>query len=201
MRQLEINGKQIKIKTHKFEGKKSIEFYTNQIYKALSKIGVVKQYITINSNSTPFPFALVEWIINNQKFKFRSENQEDETKNMGAIAQAIQDDIRQITRGIKDINLVMRQYEFQTTPNKKKSILSFDDKTNTNQTFNMDDLKIDKIVNEKLDPKFEYLTKYPNQKIELLYLRLKEECMKKNMPNHPTFIALKIIRQQRGLKL
>lgn len=199
MREFEINGKRIKIKTHQFEGKQSLEFYTNQIYTALKKIGVSSEYININSNQE---YAEVIWIINQQTFKFRSDSQENETRNLGAIAQAILEDIRQITRGIKDIDLVMRQYETsQINLNKRKSILSFDDSSNSNDTFNIDDLKIDKIVDEKLDSKYEYLTKYPNQKIELLYLRLKEECIKKNMPNHPTFIALKIIRQQRGLKL
>lgn len=202
MQQFEINGKQIKIKTHKFEGKQSLEFYTNQIYTALKKIGVTKQFITISSKSEDESFAEVSWIINKQTFKFKSESQEDETKNLGAIAQAIQEDIRQITRGIKDIDLVMRQYEtdFSTTT-KRKSVLAFDDGENKEDTFNMNDLKIDKIIDEPLDKKYDYLLKYENHKIELLYLRLKEECIRKNMPDHPTFKALKIIRHQRGLKL
>lgn len=201
MQKFIVNGNEIRIKTHKFEGKQSLDFYINQIYTALKKIGVSQNYININSSSDSESFAEVEWRINGKSFKFKCDTQDSETCDMGAITQAIQEDIRQITRGIKDLDLVMMQYETSTIKSvKKKDLFSFENK-NSKDTFSVEDLKIDKVIDEKLDSKFEYLLKYDNDKIDILYIRLKEECFRKNMPDHPTFKALKIIRQKRGLKL
>ena len=105
-----INGKDIFIKSKSFEGTQNIEFYENQIYKTLNKIGIDKNYIKIITNDN---FAQVNWYINEQLFSFTCSTQENSTKNLGAISQAIQDDVRQITRGIKSIDLVMKQYEIK----------------------------------------------------------------------------------------
>lgn len=125
MNKININGKEIIIKTHVFEGNQTQEQYINQIYSALNKIGVTQKFITILSNDES---SKISWTINNQKFEFICSSQKEERLNLGAIAQAIQEDVRQIKRGIKDINLVMKQYiqEKENKNNfKKKGILSY----------------------------------------------------------------------------
>lgn len=160
MLRYKVNGKEIFIKPKSFEGTQNQEFYENQIFKSLSKIGIEKQFINIIIGENE---VRVIWIINQQKFEFVCSTQESPTKNLGAISQAIQDDIRQITRGIKTIDLVMKQYETNSKPLKKSNnLLNFESKEE--DKFNVEELKLDKKINEnkELDPKYEYLLKESN---------------------------------------
>jgi len=197
-----INGKDIYIKPKKFEGSQNIEFYENQIYKTLNKIGIDKNHILILTNDT---LAQVNWKINGKEFSFTCSTQENKTKNLGSISQAIQDDVRQITRGIKTIDLIMKQYELETYTDddkkkqKKNNLLDFESKKE--EEFNPQDLKLDKEINEELNIKYNYLLKETNEKLDIIYLKFKEECRRANTPEHPLLKALKIIRQRRGLKL
>ena len=192
-----INGKDIFIKSKPFEGTQNLEFYENQIYKSLHKIGLDKNFIKIKYDDT---YAKVNWIINNQTFSFICSSQENKTKNLGAISQAIQDDIRQITRGIKTIDLVMKQYKTNKTDKtrKKNDLTSF---KSYEKDFDAEELRINKPVKEDLEEKYKYLLKESNDKLDILYLKFKEECRKHNTPNHPLLKALKIVRQKRGLEL
>lgn len=127
MSKININGKEITIKHHEFEGNQTEEQYIKQIYSALSKIGVTEKFITITSSKDS---SKITWTINNQKFEFICSSQKEERLNLGAIAQAIQEDVRQIKRGIKDINLVMKQYkkEEENKPiSQRKGIWSYSD--------------------------------------------------------------------------
>ena len=106
-----INGKSIHIKPSPFEGKLSIEEYEQQLYSALLKIGVTQKHISISSqNSTA---VTITWTINSKQFSFSCGVFETFRENFGACTQAIKEDIRHILRGIKDINLVLKQYENQ----------------------------------------------------------------------------------------
>lgn len=209
MKSYDINGKTIKFKAHIFDGKQSLEYYENQIYSALSKIGISKNYIEIEiGKNDEIPYAQVKWIINNKKFAFKCESQESNTLNLGAIAQAIHEDIRQVTRGIKDLFTIMNQYEEKNEIIKKRNnLFNFENsKENKNEnqieTFPISENKIDSpIVNKELEKKFHYLYSYPNHQLDSLYFKLKEQCITQNLPNHPMLIALKIIRQKKGLKL
>ncbi len=123
MKSYQINGKEIKIKSHQFSGTQSKLEYINQIYTALKKIGVERNYINFQSGED---FAKLDWEINKNKFTFSCMSQDTEEQNIGAIAQAIQEDVRQIMRGIKDLNLVMKQYGDQKLEYKKpKTMLDF----------------------------------------------------------------------------
>jgi hypothetical protein len=123
MKSYQINGKYIKIKSHSFSGTQSKLEYINQIYTALKKIGVEPKYINFQSD---IEYAKLEWEINKNKFTFSCMSQETEEQNIGAISQAIQEDVRQIMRGIKDLNLVMKQYGDQKLEYKKpKTMLDF----------------------------------------------------------------------------
>ncbi len=118
-----INNREIKIKSHQFSGTQSKLEYTQQIYTALKKIGVEPKYINFISDDK---HAKLEWEINKNKFTFSCMSQDTEHQNIGAIAQAIQEDVRQIMRGIKDLNLVMKQYSDQQKEYKKpKTMLDF----------------------------------------------------------------------------
>ncbi len=193
-----INGKTIKIKPHQFEGHQSLEHYENQIYSALSKIGISKDYISINYNEE---LAQVNWKINSKNFSFQCESQQTKTQNLGAIAQAIQEDIRQITRGIKDLFLIMTQYETKIKQTKKSTLFDYHNENSSEETFQTSKIKIDSPIDEILDKKYFYLEKYDNQKLDSVYHKLKEQCIQKNYPDHPMLKALKIIRQKKGLKL
>ena len=103
----EVNGKKITFSPHLFEGRKSYQKYAEEIYTALNKIGVTRKYILIENLDEG---VRVSWKINESSFSFECHSQDDSRLNIGAIAQAIQEDVRQIQRGIKDLNLVMRQY-------------------------------------------------------------------------------------------
>ncbi|MCA9496391.1 MAG: hypothetical protein KC589_05600 [Nanoarchaeota archaeon] len=207
MKSYDINGKTIKFRTHIFDGKQSLDHYENQIYSALSKIGISKDFIEIElGNDDEISFAHVKWIINNKKFAFKCESQENNTLNLGAIAQAIHEDIRQITRGIKDLFTIMNQYEEKGQILKKRNnLLNFENKEenkNITETFPISENKIDSpVTNLKLDEKYHYLYSYTNIKLDAIYFRLKEQCIAQNLPNHPMLIALKIVRQKKGLKL
>lgn len=123
-----INGKEIKIKLHKFSGTQTKQEYITQIYTALKKIGVEPKFIDFNSDET---HAKLEWTINKNQFTFSCMSQENEIQNVGAISQAIQEDVRQIMRGIKDLNLVMKQYSDQKIEYQKpKTMLDFNQNNN-----------------------------------------------------------------------
>lgn len=110
------------IKNHIFEGKKTYQEYERSIYQSLKKIGITKEFITISKTNSG---VIVSWEINNSTFSFHCASQETLTQNIGALSQAIQEDVRQILRGIKDLNLVMKQYEnneSQLLQEKKKSL-------------------------------------------------------------------------------
>ncbi|MDA3855310.1 MAG: hypothetical protein PF569_03565 [Candidatus Woesearchaeota archaeon] len=199
MKEYNINGKTLIFKPHEFEGLKSVEYYENQIISALSKIGVLKDYIEIEYDDD---FAQVLWVINGKEFIFRCKSQKNAEKNLGAIAQAIQEDIRQITRGIKDLFTIMNQYESKLKKTKKKkNLFDFGESKDSSEVFSINNIKSDSIVNEELDSKFEYLSKLTNDKLDLYYFKFKEECIKNNNNSHPMLKALKIIRYRRNLKL
>ncbi len=112
-----VNGHEIKIKKSIFSGTLSIEEYEKQIINALFKIGVSQKYIQIKRLNEG---VKVTWEINKKEFSFICNSQEELKLNMGAIAQAIQEDVRQITRGIKDLDLVMKQYQNEDISEIKK---------------------------------------------------------------------------------
>lgn len=199
-----VNSKTIKIKSHKFEGKQSIEFYENQIYSALSKIGISKNFVDISYNKDEQDSqAQVFWTINKKNFEFRCFSQETLVLNLGALAQAIQEDVRQITRGIKDLFQIMTQYETKSIKNKKTNLLAFNsnNKNDKNENFKVEDLSIDKPVNESLHKDYYFLQTYDDAKLDSIYFKLKEQCIKQNKPNHKMLKALKIVREKRGLRL
>ncbi|MCH8519386.1 MAG: hypothetical protein LAT82_01385 [Nanoarchaeota archaeon] len=108
-KELLINGKSIYIKPTPFEGKLSIEEYEQQLYSALLKIGVTQKHISISSRNSIS--ATISWRINSKNFSFTCRVFETFKENFGACTQAIKEDIRHILRGIKDIDLVLKQYE------------------------------------------------------------------------------------------
>ncbi len=126
MEQYLVNGHYITIKSSSFLGTQSKEEYEQQIISALHKIGVTQKYIIIDILKNG---VRVNWEINKQQFSFTCTSQKSITLNMGAIAQAIQEDIRQIKRGIKDLTLVMKQYELEKgeiTSQEKGGLLQFE---------------------------------------------------------------------------
>jgi hypothetical protein len=124
MIEYKVNGKYVTIKPSPFSGTQSSEEYEGQIIKALHKIGVHEKYMSIEILKKG---VKVTWEINKQQFSFTCKSQETITLNMGAIAQAIQEDIRQIKRGIKDLTLVMKQYQLEgeSEIKKRESVLDF----------------------------------------------------------------------------
>ncbi len=200
-----INNKTISIKPHQFEGKQSKEYYENQIENSFSKIGITKENYEINTNTDEFgSHATLKWQINSNTYLFKCSTQKDETANLGAIAQAVTEDIRQITRGIKDLHTLMTQYKTKEPIKKKTNLFKFtttSQDSNTERLFPSQENKIDTPVNEELDIKYSYLKKYTNSQLDSIYLKMKEECSKKNLKNHPLLKALKIVRQKRGLNL
>jgi hypothetical protein len=162
-----INGKEIKIKHHKFSGTQTKEEYTAQIYTALSKIGVQPKYINFESSEN---HAKLDWEINKNKFTFSCMSQEDETQNSGAIAQAIQEDVRQIMRGIKDLNLVMKQYGDQKNDYKKpKTMLDFNQDENKEKIQYQTKLKISEESEEEIEINSEIEAKIIIQDIKNKY--------------------------------
>lgn len=133
MIEYKVNGRFVTIKPSPFSGTQTKEEYEQQILKALHKIGVIGKYITIEIVKE---IVTVSWEINKQEFSFICKSQETSTLNMGAVAQAIQEDVRQIKRGIKDLNLVMKQYQLGTSESvlkKRKSVLTFGEENNVDE--------------------------------------------------------------------
>ncbi|MCA9486190.1 hypothetical protein H6501_00355 [Candidatus Woesearchaeota archaeon] len=198
-----INGKNVHIQVHHFEGKLSEEEYESQIFTALSKLGLEKQDIELcgdEEKNSPSSYARVTWNINGKSYAFHCDSQESYRQNLGAIAQALQEDTRQIMRGIKDPFLLMTQYENKEfLPPKRKNLLNFD--TGKEEQFDPKSLSFNSVnTKEDLDPQYSYLLNYPSEKIEQLYQSFKIQCELHNRPFHPTFQALKIIRKRRGIE-
>jgi len=94
-------------------------------------------------------FAQARWWINKQEFVFRCESQANATLNLGAISQAIQEDIRQVTRGIKDLFMIMNQYKVNgAKKSKKTNLLAF---SNVSDDANSDEFRVDELSLLKLD--------------------------------------------------
>lgn len=123
---LNINNQIVTITPTPFEGKLSVEEYETQLYNALYKIGVSAKFITIessndsndsnNSNLNSLNnsnVAIISWIINEEKFSFSCGVFETFRENFGACTQAIKEDVRHILRGIKDISLILKQYQVE----------------------------------------------------------------------------------------
>lgn len=124
-KKIEINGREIEIIPTPFDGKLEIEDYEKQLFSALFKIGVSQKFITIeNINQT----VKISWIINNQNFSFSCIVYDTFRENLGACVQAIKEDVRHILRGIKQIDLVLKQYateEVKIKQLKKKNLFDF----------------------------------------------------------------------------
>ena len=97
----------------------------------------------------------------------------------------------------------MNQYETKNKILKKKGLLNFENKEkNKNSTdFSIESIKSNSLINEVLDPKYNYLMKLSEDRLDSYYLKFKEECIRNNNLNHPMLKALKIVRQNKGLKL
>ena len=120
-----INGREITITPTPFDGKLSIEEYESQLYSALNKIGVSQKFISILKQNDES--VQISWEINKKTFSFKCQVYETYRENLGACVQAIKEDVRHILRGIKDINLVLKQYSTTTSQSiqKQKDIFSF----------------------------------------------------------------------------
>lgn len=117
-----VNGKKVSIKPKDFTGFQDTKKYAESIKKALKTIGIEEQFIKIDIGGMySTAFAKAEWEINKQKFRFECNMFDSQYKNLGAITQAIQDDVRHITRGIKSLWASMRQYEALPSPEDIKS--------------------------------------------------------------------------------
>jgi hypothetical protein len=200
-----INNKKIEFKFIPFHGKLKLEEYETQIYKLFSKIGVNKKEISIEYLKD-LKSVKVIWIIDKKKYEFKSSMQKDYRENLGSIVYALKEDFRQISRGIKTLNQILKQYEKEETKIKKsKNIFEYyennknNKKTKIDEPFNINKIKIDYIDNnEKLEEKYHYLLKYDKFKINSLYFKLKEECIKNNKLDHPMLKALIIVRKIKG---
>lgn len=167
-----INGREIKIKSHQFSGTQSKVEYIQQIYTALKKIGVEPRFINFESNDE---FAKLKWEINKNQFTFSCMSQDTEIQNIGAIAQAIQEDVRQIMRGIKDLNLVMKQYSDQKKEYQKpKTMLDFTNEKKESENKNQTQTRLNEFekddeeeieINSEIEAKLvisDIKNKYPN---------------------------------------
>lgn len=139
LKTLYINNRCITISPPPFEGKLSIEEYEMQLYKALNKIGVSQKYISIKKHSDldtsnlqtseelsqkNCATATISWEINEKEFSFSCGIFETYRENFGACTQAIREDVRHILRGIKDITLVLKQYQVGNDTNLQNSFQS-----------------------------------------------------------------------------
>lgn len=167
---LNINNQIVTITPTPFEGKLSIEEYETQLYNALYKIGVSTKYITIKSssssnNSDKFNdsinsissinsnIAIISWVINGENFSFSCGVFETFRENFGACTQAIKEDVRHILRGIKDISLILKQYQVEDSntldfshQNPNTDLLQFNSsnkKERVNQKNNLNNSSID----------------------------------------------------------
>ena len=112
-----VNGQEVIIKTQDKDYSKNKQYYEKSIITALGKIGVTEEHVEIKSAGRyTDAVATVIWNINGQQFKFECDLYDSQTKNMSAISQAIQDDVRHIRRGIKSLWASMRQYESLPSP-------------------------------------------------------------------------------------
>ena len=67
-------------------------------------------------------------------------------------------------------------------------------------TFKIEELSLIQIgENEQLAKEYEYLNGVSNDRLNILHLNFKNECIKQNKQNHPMLRALMIVRKKRGL--
>ncbi|MFT4244709.1 MAG: hypothetical protein ACMXYB_04630 [Candidatus Woesearchaeota archaeon] len=194
-----INGRSIYIKPTPFEGRLSIEEYEQQLYSALRKIGVTQKHISISSQHSTT--AIITWIINSKRFSFTCDIFQTFRENFGACTQAIKEDIRHILRGIKDINLVLKQYENKDNTNNDN--LNSEILTQTKQqtlqnsmAYNIKDRK-KKVENNALEKNSEILDK----NIEILNDNDAKRIIQKIKHKYPQFSNFSYIPDYDRIKL
>ncbi|MFP4401699.1 MAG: hypothetical protein ACLFPL_00565 [Candidatus Nanoarchaeia archaeon] len=165
---LHINNSIITIKPTPFLGTQSIEQYEKLVYSALHKIGVSSKFISISKPTSSV--CTITWEIHSKQFSFTCSVFETYRENIGACTQAIQEDVRHILRGIKDINLVLKQYEFDEKNSSSKSVdtsslLHYSNPTSSNNSPNNKNNNIHNTKN--IENEHDSNTTY-SQKIEIV---------------------------------
>jgi len=121
MVEVEINGFTFEIKSNLINSSQGIPLLRQQIYKWLKRIGIDKDYISIEVG--PFPkdkWAEVRWEVNGDDFFYRCSSQTNNKNCLAAIEQLVHQEVIFIERGIKTFGQVMSQFRLGYDPDGKK---------------------------------------------------------------------------------
>jgi len=107
-----VNGKQVEIKVNQMTAGGHHGYYKRNIVKWLDRIGIEKDYISIEYSSYGYeqPWAEVRWMVNGKEHSYRCTSQESATKCLAAVEQLVHYEVIFIERGIKTFTQVMNQF-------------------------------------------------------------------------------------------
>lgn len=109
--EVEVNGLKLKIKRNLIDSTSSIPSLRDYIYKWLGRIGITKDYISIEHG--PYPrdcWAEVKWQVNGDDYSYKCSSQKDNKNCLAAIEQLVHQEVIFIERGIKTFGQVMSQF-------------------------------------------------------------------------------------------
>lgn len=117
----EVNGKTIWIKPTRSVFKRNIMEIKEDIYNALERIGIERDYVLINSyrSETDYP-AEVKWEVDGVEYNYECSVQNCFKDNLGVISKIIKQDAYAVKNGMKSFKQVMNQFRLDYKPDGKK---------------------------------------------------------------------------------
>lgn len=109
--EININGKVVKLKENLITTGRGIPTLRGDILNWLNRIGITKEYISIEySGSLQGSCAEVSWEVNGKPHYYKCQSQRRPVDNLAAIEQLVHQEVLFIQRGIKTFGQVMNQF-------------------------------------------------------------------------------------------
>ena len=108
-----INGKKVTIKPTKSRFTKTAFQMSQEIYSALQKIGITKEFVDLTLCRNPLKSgepAQISWRVNDKDFYFQCNKQDRYVDNLGVITKVIEQESYAIRNGLKTFTQVMNQF-------------------------------------------------------------------------------------------
>ena len=119
MTSIEVNGKSIKIRPTKSKFERSAFQISQEIYQAFERIGITRDFITLELPRNPLKNDLpaeIAWVVNGKDHYYSCDTQETYRDNLGVISKVIIQDAYAIRNGMKSLGQVMNQFRIGYDP-------------------------------------------------------------------------------------
>ena len=119
---IEVNGKRVEIKPTKSRFQRTAYQLSQDIYRALERVGITKDYIDLPMCRNPLKRdepAMISWTVNGKDYYFECSKQERFVDNLGVIAKVIEQESYAIRNGLKPFGMAMNQFRLGYDPDGK----------------------------------------------------------------------------------